>query len=106
MEINNNCISGNNFIIWDSFQILTDVQKGGWIDVESPKVSSDGKSFLTLTSQYQGEKWYRHILLYTRDTITKPITSGDFSVDAILKWDEARNRMYAWIILLAYLGVA
>lgn len=66
----------------------------GWVDMNTPKVSQDGQRFIFIQSQDQGNgESYKHIVMFTAEKTSKPITSGKLSIGSILGWDEANKKM-------------
>ncbi|CAG7819153.1 unnamed protein product [Allacma fusca] len=68
----------------------------GWIDINTPRPSNDGSRFLMLKSEKidGADKSYRHIVQFDRNGIITPVTTGRFSVDSIVAWDEASNKVF------------
>jgi len=76
----------------------------GWIDVHAPVVSATGGDIVTILPRAVSEgvtyKQIVHINLGTR--VEKEVTKETFSVNSILGWDQATNKMYAcnWLIIV------
>jgi hypothetical protein len=74
--------------------VLSLQEPKGWIEVFTPQVSANGSDFLTISSQKQGKYSYQHILMFNRKGEKKAITSGDYSIQSIVSWDESNNRIF------------
>ncbi|ODN01619.1 Venom dipeptidyl peptidase 4 [Orchesella cincta] len=69
----------------------------GWVDMNVPKVSGDGTSFIFVRAtgpQSDDSRSYKHIVLLNSDGTWKEVTSGRLSVDSILGWDTENHVVY------------
>lgn len=85
----------NDFILFYSLQIYALKSPQGWLNLFTPPLfSSDGQRMLFIHPWDQGGQLgaYRHLTMY--DSSTKnisAITSGKFTVNDILSWDNEQN---------------
>ncbi|CAL8095347.1 unnamed protein product [Orchesella dallaii] len=76
-------------------KIHTYKPENGWVDINTPKKSSDGSEFIFIRSQPQDNgKSYKHIVKFNTKGESTVITSGSLSVDSILGWDSSNNTIY------------
>lgn len=69
----------------------------GWVDLFKPLLfSADGTQMAIILSQQQGTAGgYRHVtLISTKDGHETPLTSGQFVVQSIDKWDARTNQLF------------
>jgi dipeptidyl-peptidase-4 len=73
--------------------VYLEIEEAGWIDVSSPRFSSDGTQMLTLSSDRLTGN-YRHIIKFNFTGLPQHLNTGNFHVDAILGWDLATQTIY------------
>ncbi|ODM94098.1 Venom dipeptidyl peptidase 4 [Orchesella cincta] len=76
-------------------KIHTYKPENGWVDMNTPKESSDGTEFIFVRSQPQNSgKSYKHVVKFNANGESTVITSGSLSVENILGWDTSSRTIY------------
>ncbi|KAF5289051.1 hypothetical protein FQA39_LY03930 [Lamprigera yunnana] len=76
--------------------VFTLQQRKGWLNLKLPTFFASGEEFLLLTSEPEGNDYYRHISLVGNDDILKKrrLTSGEREILSIYGVDEQKRLVY------------
>lgn len=66
-----------------SLQIHTQEQTSGWLDVKEIYEISES-NFVTIETTKQSKYSYKHVVQFSKNSVVKVLSRGDFSVDKIL----------------------
>lgn len=75
-------------------QVVTFRQPGGWLDfTQIPLTGADNRLAITYPVKQVKGDYFKHVVIVENDGKLTPVTSGNFEIVELLKWDVPSNYM-------------
>jgi len=75
-------------------QVVTFRQPGGWLDfTQIPMIGTEHRLAIIYPTKQSNNDYFKHVVVVEPDGKLTAVTSGNFEVIELLKWDVRSNHM-------------